>query len=126
MEFELFKGKSFKDLCKDIYVNQERRKEQIEVFIGDLRPLIKTVNDAMIVAPIIKGYMDAGNQNDDHLVKLASIIQKIISSHEKAEAEGGSTFLSEQEKKELMSEVESITQSDAFLVTKLEKNNGNS
>lgn len=121
MEFELFKGKSFKDLCKDIYVNQERRKEQIEVFIGDLRPLIKTVNDAMIVAPIIKGYMDAGNQNDDHLVRLAAIIQKIISSHEKAEAEGGSTFLSEQEKKQLMDEVESITKSDSFLSSKLDK-----
>lgn len=120
-EFELFKGKSFKDLCKDIYVNQERRKEQIEVFIGDLRPLIKTVNDAMIVAPIIKGYMDAGNQNDDHLVRLAAIIQKIISSHEKAEAEGGSTFLSEQEKKQLMDEVESITKSDSFLSSKLDK-----
>jgi len=121
MEFELFKGKSFKDLCKDIYVNQERRKEQIEVFIGDLRPLIKTVNDAMIVAPIIKGYMDAGNQNDDHLVRLAAIIQKIISSHEKAEAEGGSTFLSDQEKKQLMDEVESITKSDSFLSSKLDK-----
>lgn len=121
MEFELFKGKSFKDLCKDIYVNQERRKEQIEVFIGDLRPLIKTVNDAMIVAPIIKGYMDAGNQNDDHLVRLAAIIQKIISSHEKAEAEGGSTFLSDQEKKQLMEEVESITKSDSFLSSKLDK-----
>ena len=121
MDIELYKGKSFKDLCRDIYVNQERRKEQIEVFIGDLRPLIKTVNDAMIVAPIIKGYMDAGNQNDDHLVRLAAIIQKIISSHEKAEAEGGSTFLSDQEKKQLMDEVESITKSDSFLSSKLDK-----
>jgi hypothetical protein len=119
MDFELYKGKTFSGLCKDIYENQERRKEQIEVFIGDLRPLIKTVNDAMVVAPIIKGYLDAGNTNDDHLVRLAAVIQKIISSHEKAEAEGGSTFLSEQEKKQLMDEVESITKSDDFLKLKL-------
>ena len=45
-DFEIYKGKSFKDLCKDIYTNQESRKSQIEIVINDLRPLIKTSNDA--------------------------------------------------------------------------------
>ena len=119
-DFELYKGKSFKDLCKDIYANQEERKGQIEVFIGDLRPLIKNVNDAMVVVPLIKGYLDTANTNDDHLVKLASIIQKIMTAN--AQSEDGTTLgLSEAEKKELMSEIESIKNSDPVIMKKLPK-----
>lgn len=118
MDFELYKGKSFKDLCKDIYSNQENRKEQIEVFIADLRPLIKNVNDAMIVVPLIKGYLDTANTNDDHLVRLAAIIQKIMTAHAQTE-DGSSLGLTEAEKKSLMAEIESIKNSDAVVIKKL-------
>lgn len=108
--FEIFEGKSFQSLCKDIVLNSENRKEQIEILIGELRPLIKTVNDAMVVVPLIKQYMDAGNQNDDHLVRLAAIIQKLITSrNETAAATGGDMgFLSEAEKDQLFKEVRAI------------------
>jgi fructose-1,6-bisphosphatase len=119
-DFELYKGKSFKDLCKDIYSNQENRKEQIEVFISDLRPLIKNVNDAMIVVPLIKGYLDTANVNDDHLVKLAAIIQKIMTAHSQA-AEGTGLGLTEEEKKNLLAEITAIENSDSIIGEKLTK-----
>ena len=119
MDFELYKGKSFKDLCKDIYSNQENRKEQIEVFIADLRPLIKNVNDAMIVVPLIKGYFDTANTNDDHLVRLAAIIQKLMTAQ--SQSEDGSLGLTEEEKKNLMAEIENIQKSDTVIVKKLFK-----
>jgi hypothetical protein len=119
IDFELFKGKSFKGLCKDIYSNQENRKEQIEVFISDLRPLINNVNDAMIIVPLIKGYLDTANVNDDHLVRLASIIQKIMTAQAQASADGSSLGLSEEEKKSLLAEIESIQNSDVVVVKKL-------
>jgi hypothetical protein len=118
-DFELYKGKSFKDLCKDIYSNQENRKEQIEVFIDDLRPLIKNVNDAMIVVPLIKGYLDTANTNDDHLVRLAAIIQKIMTAQ--VQSEDGSLGLTEEEKKGLMAEIENIQKSDTVVIKKLSK-----
>lgn len=110
MDIEIFEGKSFKALCKDIVRNSENRKEQIEILIGELRPLIKTVNDAMIVVPLIKQYIDAGNQNDDHLVRLAAIIQKLITSrNEVAATTGGDTgYLTESEKEQLFKEVKAI------------------
>lgn len=119
IDFELYKGKSFKDLCKDIYSNQENRKEQIEVFIADLRPLIKNVNDAMIIVPLIKGYLDTANVNDDHLVRLAAIIQKIMTAQAQAAADGTSLGLSEEEKKSLLAEIESINNSDTVVVKRL-------
>ena len=119
LEFELYKGKSFKDLCKDIYTNQEQRKDQIDVFIKELRSLIKNVNDAMVVVPMIKGYLDTANSNDDHLVKLASIVQKIMTASATAEANGTGLGLSEAEKKELLAEIDQIGKSDSIVVRKL-------
>jgi len=118
-DFELFKGKSFKELCQDIYSNHEKRKEQVDVFIADLRPLIKNVNDAMIIVPLIKGYLDTGNTNDEHLIRLAAIIQKIMTAAAQTEAEGGTFGLTEAEKKELMAEIDAIQKSDGIVVKKL-------
>jgi hypothetical protein len=115
-DFELFEGKSFKDLCKDIVTNQSRRKAQLEVFIGDLLPMIKTANDAMVVVPLIKQYIDAGITNDEHLVKLAQICQRIMAIQAASEANGGSYGLSEEEKKELMLTINDIHQSESVIV----------
>jgi hypothetical protein len=120
-DFELFDGKSFKDLCKDIVSNQSNRKEQIEIFIADLRPMIKTINDAMQVVPLIKQYIDAGISNDEHLVKLAQICQRIMALQASAEANGGSYGLSEEEKKDLMATINDIQKSDSVIIKTISK-----
>ena len=119
INFELYSGKSFQDLCKDIVTNQSRRKTQIETFIGDLLPMIKTANDAMIVVPLIKQYIDAGITNDEHLVKLAQICQRLIAMQTSADT--GTLGLTEEEKKELMSTINDISKSDATIVKKISK-----
>ena len=119
INFELYNGKSFQDLCKDIVTNQSRRKTQIETFIGDLLPMIKTANDAMIVVPLIKQYIVAGITNDEHLVKLAQICQRLIAMQTSADT--GTLGLTEEEKKELMSTINDISKSDATIVKKISK-----
>jgi hypothetical protein len=119
-DFEIYKGKSFKDLCKDICSNQEHRKEQIEVVIADLRPLIKTHNDALMVVPLIKGYLDSGISSDEHLVKLAGIVQRLITAQSSAEATGGTYSLSDEEKKLLWKELDNIVESDKVVGVKIE------
>ena len=116
INLELYEGKSFKELCKDICSNQSNRKEQIEIFISDLRPMIKTINDAMQVVPLIKQYIDAGISNDEHLVKLAQICQRIMTAQANAEANGSTLGLSEKEKQELMDSINEINKSDAVIV----------
>lgn len=116
LDFELFQGKSFRDLCKDIVDNQHSRKFQIEVLISELRPMIKTGNDAMMIVPLIKQYIDAGISNDEHLVKLAQIFQRLIAAQAQSEASGTSFGLSEEEKKELMKNIGEIQISDASIV----------
>jgi CRISPR/Cas system-associated endoribonuclease Cas2 len=118
-DFELFKGKNFKDLCRDIYSNQETRKEQIEVLISELRPLVKKVEDAMIIVPLIKDYLNVSVSNDEHLVRLAAIIQKIMTANSQI-PEGGPVSITDQERKEIMAQVDAIKkQSDSITVKKI-------
>ena len=97
---EIFKGKTFQDLTKDIYENSQKKKLQIDLLIQEIHGFIQTIDDVVMVAPIIKEYMDVSIKNDEHLVKLAGVLQRIISKSSGDNEE--SMLLSESEKDELM------------------------
>ena len=99
-EKEIFEGKTIQDLTKDIYENTTKRKVQIDLLISEIHGFITTIDDVVMVAPIIKEYMDTAVKNDEHLVKLAGVLQRIISKSQGGEDE--SMLLSESEKEELM------------------------
>jgi hypothetical protein len=111
LNFEIYKGKNFSGLCKDIVKNSESKKDKIYILISELRSLIKTVNDATIVVPMIKDYYDVGVKNDEQLVKLAAVIQRLVAKGE-ATGEGNSMVLSEDERKQLMDEVITISKGE--------------
>ena len=97
---EIFEGKTFQDLTKDIYENTTKRKVQIDLLISEIHGFITTIDDVVMVAPIIKEYMDTAVRNDEHLVKLAGVLQRIISKSSGESDE--SMLLSDEEKAELM------------------------
>jgi len=106
-DIEIFKGKNFSDLCKDIVKNSEEKKNQIDILITDLRDMIKTINDATMIVPLLKEYFDVGVRNDEQLIKLAAIIQRLMSGKVGADGEsGGGMLLTEEERKQLMATVE--------------------
>lgn len=108
-DFEIYKGKNFSDLCKDIVRNSEDKKNQIDILITDLRDMVKTINDAATVIPLLKDYFDVGVRNDEQLIKLAAIVQRLMAGGQKAGEEGAGSFgLTDEEKKQLMSQVESV------------------
>ena len=97
---EIFEGKSFQDLTKDIYKNTTDRKKQIDLLISEIHGFITTIDDVVLVAPIIKEYMDVAVKNDEHLVKLAGVIQRILSKSTGGDEE--SLLLSDAEKEDLI------------------------
>ena len=97
---EIFKGKTFQDLTKDIYENTQKKKIQIDLLISEIHGFITTIDDVILVAPIIKEYMEVSVKNDEHLVKLAGVLQRIISKSMGVDEE--SMLLSDTEKEELM------------------------
>ena len=97
---EIFEGKTFQDLTKDIYKNTSDRKKQIDLLISEIHGFITTIDDVVLVAPIIKEYMDVAVKNDEHLVKLAGVIQRILSKSSGGDEE--SLLLTDAEKEDLI------------------------
>jgi hypothetical protein len=106
-EFELFKGTSFSDLMKDIYHNSKMKSRQIDGLIKELQPLVKNVGDAAVIVPMIKDYLEVSVKNDDALVKLAAVVQRLLSATAKENESGGGEFiLSDEERSRLLQEAE--------------------
>ena len=105
-EFELFKGTNFSDLMRDIYHNSKKKDRQIQGLIKELQPLIKNTGDATVLVPMIKDYLEISVKNDDALVKLAAVVQRLVSASMK-ESEDGEFGLSDEERRQLLDEAES-------------------
>jgi len=101
----VFKDKKFSDILEEIYNNQKKKSKQITAMIRELQPLIQDTGDATIIVPLIREYLDAGIKNDDHLIKMATIIQRIVNSQGSAE---DTLLISEEEIEQLMQEVNKL------------------
>lgn len=105
-DFVLFDGKNLSGLFKDIYDNQVNKKKNISELIESLRKLIKNVGEATVIAPIIKDLIEISVKNDEQLVKLATIAQRLSAAESKGVGEDG--WLSDSEKKQLLNELEEV------------------
>ena len=103
-DYEIFKGKSLSSLFQDIYENQNYNRKQLDVLTKNITSMIKDGDTAVQIVPMIKEYLEINVRNDELLVKLANIVQKIITAESKGESE--SEFgLSEIEKQEIMNTI---------------------
>ena len=100
MADEIFEGKTFQDLTKDIYDNQKNKKLQLDLLIQEIHGMIQTLDDAVMVAPLIKELFDVAIKNDEHLVKLASVYQRILAKSSSGDEE--SMLLTDAEKEDLI------------------------
>jgi hypothetical protein len=105
----IFKKKKFSDLLEEIYNNQKSKQEQISSLIKELTPLINDVGEATLVVPLIKEYMEIGVKNDEQLIKMATIIQRIFNNNNIGE-DGFS--ISDDEKKQLLQEVKKLAENN--------------
>ena len=76
LDFEIYDGKQYSDLVKDIVKNHKSKQSQIKVLTDQLVDMVSEPGDAVMVVPLIKGYLDSDIKNDEALVKLAQILQK--------------------------------------------------
>jgi hypothetical protein len=105
-DYTLFDGKNLSSLFKDIYDNQVNKKKNISEMIESLRKLIKNVGEATVIAPIIKDLIEISVKNDEQLIKLATIAQRLAIAETKNVGEDG--WLSESEKKQLLQDMEEV------------------
>lgn len=102
-EQEIFNGKNFSGLLSDIYTNAKKKELQINSLIKDLQPMIKNIGDATVIVPLIAEYMDISVKNDDHLIKMAAIVQRAMARSVSENSSG--VLLTEEEKRQLLDTV---------------------
>ena len=101
----IFDDKSFGDLLKEIHGNQKKKAKQLASLIAELRPLVQSLGDATVVVPLIKEYMEISVKNDDQLIKMAAIVQR-LSTGVTSNGDGG--LLTNEEMDQLMDVAEEI------------------
>lgn len=104
MDNVIFDDKKLSDVFRDIYKNTDTKREQINQFIIKLAKLVITPEDASLVAPIIKDFMEVSVKNDEHIVKVAQIAQRAISIG--AKVSEMSDFLSDAEKAQILGNIQ--------------------
>jgi hypothetical protein len=100
----VFGGKKFSDILEEIYNNQKKKDKQISALIAELKPLVNEIGDATLIVPLIKEYLEISVKNDEQLIKMATIIQRMANSAA-SNSEGG-FGISEEEKAQLLAEID--------------------
>lgn len=117
---EIFRGKSLADIMYDVYNNTKKKDRQINALIGELKPFVKNLNDATILVPLIKEYLEIAVKNDEHIVKLAQVGQRLISATKTNDA--GEYILSEEERVQLLKDATELGKSTDILKEELKRN----
>ena len=109
-DYEIFEGKTLSDVFKDIYDNSKTNKQQLEVLMKEVVGFIKDGDTAVQIIPMLKEYLEINVKNDEQLVKFATIVQRITAAEKRISDSGDEFGLSESEKEQLMSAIESDVQ----------------
>jgi hypothetical protein len=105
----IFGDKKFSDILEEIYNNQKKKDKQISALIAELKPLVQEIGDATLIVPLIKEYLEISVKNDEQLIKMATIIQRIMSNGGTAENGFG---ISDEEKAQLLAEIDKFKEGD--------------
>ena len=103
-DFNIFDDKKFSDLSKEIYENSKLKKTQIDLLIQEVHGYIQGIEDIAIVGPVLKELFDVAVKNDDNLLKLATVIQRIM--NKQIDFIDDTSMLTDEEKQELMDTLE--------------------
>jgi|TARA_B100000315_G_scaffold45890_1_gene40691 hypothetical protein len=107
VEFEIFEGKSLSSLFEDIYENSKTNKTQLELLVKEVAGFIKDGDMAVQLIPMIKEYLEINVKNDEQLVKLAQVVQRLIAAESRSGAEG-EFLLSDREKEQLVKDLDTV------------------
>ena len=100
----IFGNKKFSDILKEIYDNQQKKDRQINALIAELKPLVQEIGDATLIVPLIKEYLEISVKNDEQLIKMATIVQRIVNNN--SSSTDGGFGISEEEKAQLLAELD--------------------
>ena len=107
-DYEIFEGKTLSDVFKDIYDNSKTNKQQLEVLMKEVVGFIKDGDTAVQIIPMLKEYLEINVKNDEQLVKLATIVQRMATA--KVNTGSDDEFgISDKEKEQLLASIQEVS-----------------
>lgn len=100
---EIFDGKTLSDMFSDVYKNADKKREQINQFVSNMVKLIRTPEDAAVLGPVIKDFLDVNVKNDEHIVRLVQIAQRLVAVSNKSSS--NEMLLTDEEKNQLLKNI---------------------
>ena len=110
----LFQGKRLGDLMQEVYLRSKEKEESIKSTIDTIANMMTNQNTAIMFAPVISQFVEAGVKNDDQLIKLISLIQKFVSTKMNQDDNSTNIYeLTDEEKESLMNKYQELVKSDS-------------
>lgn len=99
----IFENKTLSDMFSDVYKNTENKRNQINEYVKSMVKLIRTPEDAAMLGPVIKDFLEVNVKNDEHIVRLVTVAQRLVAMNVKTKDDG--FLLTEDEKNQLLSNI---------------------
>lgn len=98
----LYDNVKFSDLLREIHTTSREKRTKIDDLITTMASFITNTSQASVIAPIISDYLDSGIKNDEQLVKLGQLVQRM-----KNKSTSDNIF-SDEERDRLMKDIEDL------------------
>jgi hypothetical protein len=118
MSDEVFEGKSLANLLAEIHYNTGEKRDTILAIIATLRQKLDSVDNIVVIAPIIRDYLDVLVKSDEHLIKIAAIVQRLIAMEKGNGPASIDDLFTEDEKERLRAEAKQEINSELDAIEK--------
>lgn len=115
-EVNAFGETSLGDILEEAHKRSSEQKELVERLVDQLSDLMEDEDDAVALVPLIKEYLEINVQNNEQLVKIAQVIQRMYNASIKQSGgtgDGGDAGFTDEDKEELRDIAENMSEADA-------------
>lgn len=108
----LFKSTSLSDLFEYVYKTSKTKNRELQALLRTVSEMITTPDTAAALMPLFAEVMSTGVRNDEQIVKLSTIAQRLIAAENKTTPEGETIYqlLDEDMKKELLERADRLVE----------------
>lgn len=114
-----FGDKSLSNVLEDIYNNSKKKDTTINDIMQNFLLSLKGGKDIAYIGPVIKDLLDVGVKNDEQLVKVATIIQRVMTASGGGEEDA--LGLTDAMKDELLSTIQNAEEVDTKISEEVEE-----
>jgi hypothetical protein len=122
---KLFKDTSLADLFEHVYVSSKKKDKELRALMTTVSAMIQTTTDAVVLLPIFAEVFSTGIKNDELIVKLTAVVQRLVAAEGKGVGENtGGLAITEAEKADIMKEIAAFSGEDQSIEAQLARVRG--